>query len=412
MSSGKVIEQLTNSSCILFFSFKAPTIENLRAVGTIDYVLLESGLQATGLFAVGTASGTITCDGESECQFRTLADAQAFCSLATTCTTIHQHPRVVGDASNTRDYLCAAGKGCFSPRLGAATNFDSNWAAKGGVSYGKIDVGGTILASVSESATDSTKIITIKSNDPDGFSDPNTFVIKSGNENGIFRLGESNGNLIVVDSSLLTYQGNAVPQRLTVEVEDAGGLSVQFDVMVEVMDANEAPYFRTFVLSDKDSTVCNAIRWVSEDARVGDFVGAALEVIDSDTDDAHKWTVIGTNSAAENAFTFLADGSGQLVLRGTGSNVLDYEFESKQLLTISVEDNGNEAITVRGTVQIYILDENEAPIFDDGSDVEFYLQERDTTGTPVTANTLVGIPLRAVDPDVSQTVRYSLPKSI
>jgi hypothetical protein len=383
-------------------------VKDLRAVGTIDYSLGDSGVAATGKFAVGTSHGNETCDGDVECQFRDIVQAQHFCSAAATCTAIHQHPQLV-NATNTRSYFCAKGKGCFSPRSGAVAAYDNEWAAQGGVSYVKTDVGGTVKASVLESAIEEAIVINLVSNDPDGAGDKNTFIIKSGNELGLFKLDKSTGSLAVADSSLLVYQGNGVPQRLIVEVEDSGGLAVQVDVLVTVLDANEAPVLPFIVLEDKDSTVRNAVRYVSEHARVGDLVGRALEVTDTDNENTHKWSVMETTSIAGNAFSFLHSTAGQLVLNGAGgSNLLDYEFESELVLSIVVEDNGIPPMDVKGTVQIYVLDENEAPMFDAGSNIALYLPERDVTGTPVTANTKVGAPLRATDPDLSQTVRYSL----
>ena len=118
--------------------------------------------------------------------------------------------------------------------LTARAAYDNEWAAQGGVSYVKTDVGGTVKASVLESAIEEAIVINLVSNDPDGAGDKNTFIIKSGNELGLFKLDKSTGSLAVADSSLLVYQGNGVPQRLIVEVEDSGGLAVQVDVLVIV----------------------------------------------------------------------------------------------------------------------------------------------------------------------------------
>ena len=114
-------------------------------------------------------------------------------------------------------------------------------------------------------------IFFFRSNDPDGASDKSTFFIRAGNDDGFFILDETNGMLKVADSTLLTFQGNDVPQRLTVKVEDSGGLATQVDVLVSVLDANEAPMLP--VLS---------VRYISEKARNGDFVGTELKVNDPD----------------------------------------------------------------------------------------------------------------------------------
>jgi hypothetical protein len=387
---------------------EAPVLEDVRAIGAVDYIIGESGLTATGTFPVGTTYGTDICDGSNECQFRTIEAAKKFCSVTASCTSIYQHPQAV-NASNTKAYFCTSGKGCYFPRSGDLTTYDSDWAAKGGISYIKMDVGGTIEASVFESAIDGANVINLVSNDPDGSGDKNTFIIKSGNDLGLFKLDESTGSLLISKSDLIVYQGNNVPHRLTVEVEDSGGLAVQVDVMISILDANEAPTLPSIVLNDKDSTIRNAVRYISEDARIGEYVGTPLEVIDPDNENSHKWNIIDTTSTAGSAFSFMSGTNGQLILSGSGgSNLLDYEFETEQVLTILVEDDGIPAISVKGTVHIYILDENEAPIFDEGSNLDLYIQERDSTGTPVTANTKVGTPLRADDPDSSQTVRYSL----
>ena len=241
-------------------------------------------------------------------------------------------------------------------------------------------------------------IFFFRSNDPDGASDKSTFFIKAGNDDGFFILDETNGMLKVADSTLLTFLGNDVPQRLTVKVEDSGGLATQVDVLVSVLDANEAPMLP--VLS---------VRYISEKARNGDYVGTELKVNDPDNGDTHMWSILGTTSNANgDIFSFL-DRTGQLVVSGVnGVNQLDYEYEPEHVLTILVEDSGIPSLNIEGQVQIYILDENEPPIFDEGADVDLYLQERDSSGTPVTANTKIGAPLRAVDPDMDQSVKYSL----
>ena len=110
-------------------------------------------------------------------------------------------------------------------------------------------VGGSVQASVLESAIDDANVINLISIDPDGAGDTNTFIIKSGNDLGIFKLDESTGSLVVAESSMLVSHG--VPHCLTVEVEDSGGLAIQVDVLITILDANEAPVLPFVVLEDK-----------------------------------------------------------------------------------------------------------------------------------------------------------------
>jgi len=387
---------------------EAPEVENIRPAGTYEYVKSELGLHTTEIFAVGTVYGAETCEGESECQFRTMKDAELFCTIVTECTAIHQHVQVA-DSTNTRAYFCAGGKGCFAPRKGPLGTYDLAWANIGGVSYAKLDISNTITASVLENAVNFKEVVQIISSDPDGSSDVSSFSIKAGNDEGFFNLDEETGKLCVADGSLLTYQGNDVAQRLTVEVEDTGGIVVQVDVLVRVVDANEAPTLPLLSTPGASSiSSTNFVRYVSEDARIGDYVGTKLIVYDADQSDGHTWSVLDSTSNTGNPFSF-EDGTGQLVVTGAnGANLLDYEYESQQIVTIQVNDDGTPSMDVTGTIQIYVLDENEAPVFDEGTSVDMYLKERNIAGTPVTANTPVGSPLRAMDPDVSQSIRYSL----
>ena len=60
MAVGAVVVRIFATLVVCTESHVAPVVEDLRDVGTIDYSLGESGLAATGKFAVGTSHGNET----------------------------------------------------------------------------------------------------------------------------------------------------------------------------------------------------------------------------------------------------------------------------------------------------------------------------------------------------------------
>ena len=74
----------------------------------------SSNQYASGVFEVGTNG----CDGEAECQFLALEEAQNWCNQNTNCWHILEHE---DDGTG-----CEGGKGCFTPRKGD-TYVDDSW---------------------------------------------------------------------------------------------------------------------------------------------------------------------------------------------------------------------------------------------------------------------------------------------
>jgi hypothetical protein len=79
----------------------------------VAYSLRSDGLNYDGRFTTGTAG----CSGVHNCQFQTLALAQAYCDANPMCRGILEHTPEANDEGNKG---CAGGLGCFEPVKGRA----------------------------------------------------------------------------------------------------------------------------------------------------------------------------------------------------------------------------------------------------------------------------------------------------
>ena len=108
---------------------------------------------------------------------------------------------------------------------------------------------------------------------------------------------------------------------LTLQVQDAGGLTDTITVTVTVTDVNEAPAYATDT----------ATRAVDENEASGSNVGAVLTATDPDSGDTLTYSITGTNTAG-----FTVDSSGQIQ---TGQT-LDHEDTSSYTLTLRGSGRG------------------------------------------------------------------------
>ena len=108
---------------IILILLSVSFILSLEAEPAIFCRYVPDTFTATGGFQVGTDG----CKGVSQCQFKTLFEAEKFCNPRRTCNVILKHPA----ASN-----CAGGHGCFTPRKGGLVE-NPGWIQNGGKTYKK-----------------------------------------------------------------------------------------------------------------------------------------------------------------------------------------------------------------------------------------------------------------------------------
>ena len=184
--------------------------------------------------------------------------------------------------------------------------------------------------------------------------------------------------LQVVDGSLLDFE-SAASHAVTVRVTDAGGLSLDKVLTVDVTDVNEAP-----------ADVSLSASTVVEGAAIGTVVGTLQGVVDPDAGDTHTLSLVDD-----------AGGRFQLVgaeLRVANGALLDFETAASHAVTVRATDAAGLALDKTFTIDVN--DANEAP-----------------TGVALSASTVVegaapgtaiGTLQNVVDPDVGDTHTFSL----
>ena len=174
---------------------------------------------------------------------------------------------------------------------------------------------------------------------------------------------------------------------VTVKATDNGtpALSDSIAVTVTITDVNEAP-----VVSG-NTTISHP-----ENRPANPTVAGLYSVADPDTGDTHTWTLEG---ADKDSFTIHSQIGDYQILRF--KTAPDYETKSSYAVTIKVADNGSPALSHSIAVTITITDANEAPVFATDSTSRSIAEN-------TTANTNIGTPIMATDPDSGDTLTYSL----
>ena len=147
-------------------------------------------------------------------------------------------------------------------------------------------------------------------------------------------------------------------------------------------NANNAPIF---------SEGTGATRTVAENTVSGENIGAAVVATDADTGDVLSYSLGGTDAGS---FRIVGT-TGQLQTRAA----LDYETKNAYSVTVSVsDDNGGRASI---DVAIRVRDVNETPSFATETATR-------TVAENTAADTNIGDPFQATDPDTGDTLTYSL----
>lgn len=192
--------------------------------------------------------------------------------------------------------------------------------------------------------------------------------------NGFFSIS---GDTLKVASGI-DFERNA-QLSIRLQVTDAGGLSHQESLVLQVNDLNDAP---TGITLSNNS--------IDEQQPSGSFVGI-LAAIDEDANDSHTLTLVSGAGSADNAsFTIVNN-----VL--TTATALDFNTQQQYSIRVRATDGGNA--TAEEVFVINVTDANQAPTaiaigFDS-------IMENNAIGD------LVGI-LTATDPDANDAHTFAL----
>ncbi len=239
---------------------------------------------------------------------------------------------------------------------------------------------------VLENSAVNTVVGNVTANDPDSAAPNNTltYSIVSGNPSNPFSINSATGQVTVANPAALNFESS--PQfTLQVKVTDggAGSLNVTQSVVINLIDANDAP-----------SIPAGQILSVPENSNAGATVGT-VTASDPDTTAPNKtlsYSITGGNT--NSAFT-INPGTGAITVNNSAQ--LDFEATPSFNLTITVTDGGS--LQANQGVTVNLTNVNEPPVIAAGQ--SFSLPEN----SPVA--TLAGDVI-ASDPDANKATTFSI----
>ncbi|CAL1533864.1 unnamed protein product [Lymnaea stagnalis] len=195
------------------------------------------------------------------------------------------------------------------------------------------------------------------------------------------------GNLLKVTTAAnIDYEHvKVIPIKLKVFDSGQPSLSYEKDFTIEVQDENEAPTSVTLTRNK-----------VSEDAGVGVEVGS---FVTDDPDNKEQVNQKFTYELTDNINGIFGIANGSLVV---SSAKLDYEQSSSYFVKVKVTDDGSPPLSAQFDLEVQLINENDAP-------TNLQLSAMNVSESAA-VDTLVGI-LSAQDPDVGQTLRFTITNS-
>ena len=191
---------------------------------------------------------------------------------------------------------------------------------------------------VAENSAVDTAVGSCASTDVDA-GDSLSYAITGGNTEGRFKVDAATGAVSVARAELNFERKQTY--IVTVQVEDAAGLTAAQDITIQLTDQNDAPVFASF-----------ADISVAEEVDTGTLVGGPIAAADEDADDEDTYAILSGNTGG--AFSINDDGQLAVAAR------LNYDVGTPQYsLQVQVTDAAGATDTVAVTVKL--LDVNEAP---------------------------------------------------
>ena len=254
----------------------------------------------------------------------------------------------------------------FDTATGGLSFEGNQFATLTGVST--LDLASTVVIqqsfTVEENSANATSVGSVAINNP---AASNPYQLVSGNEDGVFALDTSTGEITVADSSQLDYEAITDTYQLELQVTDGNNQTYTKQVAINVTDVNETP-----IISDDNDNFS-----VVEESAVGTVIGT-IEATDPDAGDSLYYRITSgndDNDPSPNIFDI--DPLTGVITVGANSNKLDYETLKSHNLSVEVTDS--EGGTDTATVTIDVTNANEAPIMDKGN-YSFYINNFGTQG--------------------------------
>lgn len=205
-----------------------------------------------------------------------------------------------------------------------------------------------------------------------------TYGIVSGNSQQVFSI--EHGNLYINRSQFLNFESTTEFTLMVAAIDTSAATSTPAQVKVELIDVNEAPAVTPTQFLIGENSVNNA------------FIGNILSS-DVDAGQTRTYSIISGNTS--DAFKIDATTG---VLRVNNSAVLDFESVQRFDLTIRVIDNGTPALSGNATVNVFLRNENDAPVV---VATDFLIGENSNSGA------LIGM-IPVTDQDSNQTRTFSI----
>ncbi|PKQ63530.1 hypothetical protein BZG02_09150 [Labilibaculum filiforme] len=223
-----------------------------------------------------------------------------------------------------------------------------------------------------ENAVNNTSVGTALATDADSGTTFSNWMITGGNTDAIFAIDSGTGEITLVDNTNLDFE-STTGYILSISVSDGTNTSAVEDVVITIMDVNEAP--NTIQLSNLT---------IAENLTVGSEIGI-LTASDEDANQTFTFTM------AENEnFEIVGD---KLITKLS----LDFEAQNSYSVEITVADQGDLSYLKNFTIQI--TDENDSPTAIQLSNA--------TIAENLAIGTEVGT-LTATDEDASQMFTYTI----
>ena len=211
---------------------------------------------------------------------------------------------------------------------------------------------------VAEDITDGRSVGTVAALDADG--DSLTYSITAGNNNGIFAINASTGEITVVDSSQIDFETTA-SYNLTVAVNDsATGDSAT--VTVNISNVNEVPEFTSTAPTNSTQDLAYTYNIVVNDPDAGENLTITAPILPD-------WLTLTDN------------GDGTATLRGTpgndevGNHTIELQVEDAggavdtQSFSVTV-NNVNDAPTITGTPNTTVNEDSNYSFVPTGNDID------------------------------------------
>ena len=197
--------------------------------------------------------------------------------------------------------------------------------------------------SVDEGASNSTVVGTVAATDGDAGTTFSNWTITAGNDDGVFAINSSTGQLTVADNSSLDFESTE-SYTLTLAVSDGTNTSSGEDVTIEVNDLN-----------DNNPVVTASQSFsVEEDAANGTVVGT-VAATDADANTSFSfWVITGGN---DDGVFAINSSTGQITV--SDNSTLDYETTGMYTLSVTVTDGTNTSSAQTVDIEVNDLNDND-----------------------------------------------------